>query len=101
MPFNIVFVASTANLSAAVWQRLACLSERISNQELLDLVLCFPLQQIGRWALSVWTYLCVSPYPYDHRYYDSDHDSDGGDSSSSSGTRRYRYYYYDNFAQSE
>ncbi|GFP95638.1 hypothetical protein PHJA_001708000 [Phtheirospermum japonicum] len=119
MPFNSVLVASTANVSAAVWQRLACLPERIGSDELLDLVICFPLQQIGRWALLVWTYLCVSPYPYDRHYYATDDDSDmdsddsgggtGGASSSSAGTGRYQYYYngnldsrdYDNYSHSD
>ncbi|KAL0369944.1 UNVERIFIED_CONTAM: hypothetical protein Sangu_0312500 [Sesamum angustifolium] len=92
MPFNGVLVASTANASAELWQRLACLPERISSDRMLDLVLCFPLQQLGRWALYVWTYLCVSPYPhrrhYATSYYDddsSDEDSDDGRSGGGSG----------------
>ncbi|KAI3461900.1 hypothetical protein Pfo_018563 [Paulownia fortunei] len=103
MPFNSVLVVSMANISAEVWQQLACLPERISSDQLLDLVICFPLQQLGRWALYVWTYLCVSPHPHPHHYVDdSDEDSDddggggGGRSggASSSANTQYQYYYY-------
>ncbi|KAL2239706.1 uncharacterized protein LOC105170588 [Sesamum indicum] len=97
MPFNGVLVASTANASAELWQRLACLSERISSDRMLDLVLCFPLQQLGRWALYVWTYLCVSPYPHRRHYATSyysddsfDEDSDD-DSALSSANPQYVY----------
>ncbi|XP_041998196.1 uncharacterized protein LOC121748042 [Salvia splendens] len=101
MPFNSVLLISTANRSAEVWQQLACLPERISSDEMVDLVLCFPLQQLGRWALYVWTYLCVSPYPHRHHYeasYTSDDDSDYDDAGgpSSSGNHDYHYCLYCN-----
>ncbi|KAL1565707.1 hypothetical protein AAHA92_01400 [Salvia divinorum] len=103
MPFNSVLLISTANRSAAVWQQLACLPERISSDEMVDLVICFPLQQLGRWALYVWTYLCVSPYPHRHHYeafYSSDEsdydDGDDGGGPSSSGNHDYHYCLYCN-----
>ncbi|XP_051131482.1 uncharacterized protein LOC127251702 [Andrographis paniculata] len=101
MPFNGVLVASTASVSAELWQQVACLPERdrVSSDQLLDLVIGFPLRQLGRWALYVWTYLCVSPYPHRLRspdsYYggsSSDDDSDGGGggtASASSGSTQY------------
>ncbi|XP_047968681.1 uncharacterized protein LOC125212526 isoform X2 [Salvia hispanica] len=103
MPFNSVLLISTATRSAEVWQQLACLPERISSDEMVDLVVCFPLQQLGRWALYVWTYLCVSPYPHRHHYeasYTSDDDSDYDDADaagpSSSGNHDYHYCLYCN-----
>ncbi|KAL3828859.1 hypothetical protein ACJIZ3_017661 [Penstemon smallii] len=76
MPFNSVLVVSVAKKSAGVWQEVACLPERIGSQQLIDLVICFPLQQIGRWLLYVWTYLCVSAYPhaYDSSFFTDDSD---------------------------
>ncbi|XP_057780226.1 uncharacterized protein LOC130998838 [Salvia miltiorrhiza] len=98
MPFNSVLLISTATRSAELWQRLACLPERISSDEMVDLVICFPLQQLGRWALYVWTFLCVSPYPHRHHYdaaynsddsdYYDDDDSDGG-----GGASNHDYHY--------
>ncbi|KAL8026786.1 hypothetical protein ABFX02_14G051500 [Erythranthe guttata] len=87
MPFNSVLVAATAEISAAVWQRLACLPERISSDQMLELVVSFPLQQLGRFALFVWTYLCVAPHPNRHLYYASYYgdDSDGEDSDEGGG----------------
>ncbi|KAI3826573.1 hypothetical protein L1987_00621 [Smallanthus sonchifolius] len=82
MVFNTVLVTSVATASADVWQSVACISERISSQELLDLVICFPLQQLGRFALCVWSFFCIPPSPpesyyYSYSYYDeSDYDSD-------------------------
>ncbi|KAI3683450.1 hypothetical protein L1987_83953 [Smallanthus sonchifolius] len=84
MVFNTVLVTSVATASADVWQSVACISERISRQELLDLVICFPLQQLGRFALCVWNFFCIPPSPpesyyYSYSYYDddeSDYDSD-------------------------
>lgn len=102
MPFNSVLLASTANRSAELWQQAACLPERISSDEMVDLVICFPLQQLGRWALYIWTYLCFSPYPHRHHYATSDYsdnDSDddgGGGGASSSGNNDHHYCSYCN-----
>ncbi|XP_049401577.1 uncharacterized protein LOC125865424 [Solanum stenotomum] len=69
MPFNGVLLVSVAKTSAEVWQFLSCLADPIDSEELLDLVICFPLQQLGRLALCVWTFLCVPPDPYYYRRY--------------------------------
>ncbi|PWA56819.1 hypothetical protein CTI12_AA417920 [Artemisia annua] len=82
MVFNTVLVTSVATVSADIWQSVACISDRITNEELLDLVICFPLQQLGRFALVVWNFLCVPPappeyYTYVYTTYDeTDYDSD-------------------------
>lgn len=66
MTFNGVLVVSVAKVSAEIWQLLACLPEPVSSQQLLDLVIRFPLQQIGRLALFVCTFICFphNLYPY-------------------------------------
>ncbi|GMP92148.1 hypothetical protein CsSME_00042492 [Camellia sinensis var. sinensis] len=81
MVFNSLVVLTVANISADVWQYVACFPERISSDQLLDLVCCFPLQQFGRLAFCLWTFFCLPPSPvYSYSYssssYDSDSDSD-------------------------
>ncbi|KAL8480850.1 hypothetical protein ACS0TY_026833 [Phlomoides rotata] len=93
MPFNSVLLVSTANKSAELWQQAACLPERISSDEMMDLVLCFPLHQLGRWALYLWTYLCYSPYPHRHRYAASYSDDDASDGDGGAPASYYIYGY--------
>lgn len=86
MVFNSVMVVWVANRSADVWQYVACIPDRLSSQQLLDLICCFPLQQFGRFALCLWTFFCLPPS--DSYYYSSSNDSD-----SSSSAPDYDYYY--------
>ncbi|KAI3716487.1 hypothetical protein L1987_67399 [Smallanthus sonchifolius] len=80
MVFNTVLVASVATVSADIWQSISCFSERISSEELLDLVICFPLQQLGQFALCLWNFFCLPLSPADSYYlsytYDDADDSD-------------------------
>ncbi|KAK4719040.1 hypothetical protein R3W88_017378 [Solanum pinnatisectum] len=69
MTFNGVLVVSVAKVSAEIWQLLACLPEPVSSQQLLDLVICYPFQQIGRLALCFCTFLCYPPNLYSYRSY--------------------------------
>ncbi|CAM8886553.1 hypothetical protein QQ045_025024 [Rhodiola kirilowii] len=94
MVFNSTAMISVARASAEAWQVMACLPERLSSDQLLDLVICFPLQQLSRLALCIWTVCCFSPYPNSYpRYYPGDLDSSSS-SSSTSDDEEYRYYYY-------
>uniref|UniRef100_A0A7N0T883 Uncharacterized protein n=1 Tax=Kalanchoe fedtschenkoi TaxID=63787 RepID=A0A7N0T883_KALFE len=94
MVFSSMAVVSVARASADAWQVLACLPERLSSDQLLDLVICFPLQRMSRLALCIWTVFCFSPYPSSYpRYYPAD-SSSSSDSSSTSDDDEYRYYYY-------
>lgn len=77
---------SVAHLSAEMWQRLRRIppSERIGSSEMLNLVCCFPLQELGRLALWLLTFLSLPPpdflYPEadeeDYRDRDRDRDRD-------------------------
>ncbi|EEF38996.1 conserved hypothetical protein [Ricinus communis] len=75
MVFNSLIIASVAHTSADLWQEIARIQvqDRISSHQLLDLICCFPLQQLGSFALWLWTFLCLPPpdsfYPY--TYYSS------------------------------
>merc|ERR1712226_250441 len=88
MVFNSLMVLSVAHVSADAWQYIACNPERLSSHQLLDLICCFPLQQLGRLALCLWTFLCLPPPDsfYSYAYYSSssssDDDDDDDDSSS-------------------
>ncbi|KAI3723345.1 hypothetical protein L2E82_34849 [Cichorium intybus] len=84
MVFNSALIASVATVSTDVWQSVACISDRISSRELLDLVVCFPLQLLGRFMLCVWTCFCVPPSPTDSYYSYSYYDDDDWDSDSDS-----------------
>ncbi|XP_004294952.1 PREDICTED: uncharacterized protein LOC101314833 [Fragaria vesca subsp. vesca] len=89
MVFNSLIVVSVAHVSAEAWQQVACLPERLSSSQLLDLVCFIPLQELGRLALCLWTFLCVPPPDsYYSRY------SDDSSSSSSSTAVDYDDYYY-------
>ncbi|KAM7523055.1 hypothetical protein LguiA_012957 [Lonicera macranthoides] len=99
MVFNSVLVSSVAHTSADIWQKLACFGERnrISSSDLLELVICFPLQQFGRLALSLWNFFCVPP-PSTHSYYTYSHYDDSESESDSDSTNpdyehNDRYYY--------
>lgn len=104
MVFNGGMLVSAAKTSSEVWQYMACLGEeqRIDGQQMVDLVICFPLQQLGRLLFYLWTFLCVPPqlyYPNNNAtisYYDdtdtSDDDDDDDDGSSTPTTFRYFYY---------
>ncbi|KDP30590.1 hypothetical protein JCGZ_16243 [Jatropha curcas] len=83
MVFNSLMVLSVAHKSADLWQEIARiqLQERVSSHQLLDLICCFPLQQLGSFALWLWTFLCLPPpdsfYPYS--YYSNSSSSDEDD----------------------
>lgn len=63
MVFNGRTVMSVAHLSAEIWQLLRRIppSDRLSSREMLELVCLFPLQQLGRFALWLLTFLCLPP----------------------------------------
>ncbi|GKC02409.1 hypothetical protein Tco_0994019 [Tanacetum coccineum] len=71
MVFNTVLIATTASVSADIWQSIACSTERISGEELLDLVICFPLQELAHFVICVWNFLCLPWSPHVESYYSS------------------------------
>ncbi|KAL1202949.1 hypothetical protein V5N11_015202 [Cardamine amara subsp. amara] len=97
MVFNGGTVMSVAHLSAEIWQRLRRIppSDRISSHEMLELVCFFPLQQLGRLALCLLTFLCLPPpsvlYPEVDED-DRDHGFTYGSASSSIGTYQSHFH---------
>ncbi|CAG7884437.1 unnamed protein product [Brassica rapa] len=63
MVFSGGTVMSVAHLSAEMWQRLRRIppSERIGSSEMINLVCCFPLLELGRLALWILTFLSLPP----------------------------------------
>ncbi|XP_010483129.1 PREDICTED: uncharacterized protein LOC104761715 [Camelina sativa] len=99
MVFRGDTVMSVAHISAEIFQRLRLIrpSDRISSGEMLQLVCCFPLQQLGRFVFWFWNYICVPPPEI--LYFDggrdgNDDDDDGYGSSSSSSIATHHHNYY-------
>lgn len=65
MVFNSPIIVGVANVSADLCQYIACNPERLSSDEVLYLLFCFPCQQLRRFALCFWTFFCFPvPNPY-------------------------------------
>ncbi|KAJ8771686.1 hypothetical protein K2173_026863 [Erythroxylum novogranatense] len=73
-------VVTVANVSANLCQYIACNPERLAGDQVLQLLFCFPLRELGRLALSLWTYLCYNPNNSFSPFSDSDSDSDSSHS---------------------
>ncbi|CAI0433152.1 unnamed protein product [Linum tenue] len=73
MVLNSNLVVTVADVSANLCQYIACNPERLPSDQVLHLIFCVPMQQFGRLALSLWTYLCYNPNPAN---YVSDLESD-------------------------
>ncbi|KAJ0246107.1 Uncharacterized protein HA466_0176840 [Hirschfeldia incana] len=97
MVFRGDTVMSVAHLSAEMSQRLRWIpaSGRIRSGEMLQLVCCFPLQQLGRFVLWFWNYICVAPPETDDDWDDDDVSSSSSSSSSSpSSIVNHQNYYH-------
>lgn len=80
MVANSVLIVSVAKISAEFWLHIACLSEHVSSEQLLDLICCLPLEHLGRLALCLWTFFCLPPSPDTTYYYTYDSDDDESNS---------------------
>ncbi|CAN1765297.1 hypothetical protein LINPERHAP1_LOCUS9586 [Linum perenne] len=79
MVLNTNLAVAVAGVSANLCQYIACNPERLPSDQVLHLIFCLPVQQLGRVAISLWTYLCYNPNPANYiTDLDSDSDSDGG-----------------------
>ncbi|PNX58305.1 hypothetical protein L195_g050843, partial [Trifolium pratense] len=98
MVFNTPMIVRVARVSTQAWQWLSCIHDPIDSDQLLDLLCCFPLQQLGRLTLCLCSFFCL-PQRY-YSLYSSFSDSDdfasgsGSDSGSSSSTLHLEHDYY-------
>lgn len=75
MVFCSFIVLSVAHLSADASQSIARFPDPLTSHQLLYLLFAFPLQQLSRLALSLWTLFCVPPPgSFYYYYYSSDSD---------------------------
>lgn len=61
MVFNSPLVVGVAKISANACQYIACNPERLSADQVLHLLFCFPFQQLRRLAFCLWTFFCFPP----------------------------------------
>ncbi|KAJ7976381.1 Vacuolar fusion protein [Quillaja saponaria] len=74
MVLNSGLAVKVANVSADVCQYIACNPERLSTDTVLQLLFCFPLQELRTFTISLWTFLRYRSYDDDdHR---RQHDDD-------------------------
>lgn len=99
MVFSGKIVVSTVKISATVWQVVACLPERLTNEELIYLFFRFPLQQMRRLTRCLWIFLLTPPNldddDSDYMYISSGDDDFANDNDDDLDDRRYitfRYY---------
>jgi hypothetical protein len=97
MVFNTPIIVRVARVSTQAWQWLACIHDPIDSDQLLDLLCCFPLHQLGRLTLCLCSFFCL---PQRYSIYSSFSDSDdsgsgsGSESGSSSSTLHLEHDYY-------
>ncbi|CAM8970598.1 unnamed protein product [Rhodiola kirilowii] len=97
MVFNSKMVLSTVKVSTGVWQTLACLPERLTNEELVNVFFRFPLQQMRRLARCLLIFFLTPPNSASGSSYHEDYDSEytyrsGDDDNSDDGYITYQYY---------
>ncbi|PIN20418.1 hypothetical protein CDL12_06888 [Handroanthus impetiginosus] len=61
MVFNSPLVVGVVKISANACQYVACNPERLSSDQVLHLLFCFPFQQLHRLAFCLWTFFCFPP----------------------------------------
>ncbi|KAL6506057.1 hypothetical protein OROMI_031627 [Orobanche minor] len=61
MVFNSPLVVGVAKVSANACQYIACNPERLSTDEVLHLLFCFPFQQFRRFAFCLCSFFCFPP----------------------------------------
>ncbi|KAK1411909.1 hypothetical protein QVD17_32759 [Tagetes erecta] len=79
MVMNSPLVVAVANISADICQYIACNPERLSSEQVLRLIFCFPFQQFRRFALCLWTFFC---FPVNTGFYSSSSSSSSSSFSS-------------------
>lgn len=61
MVFNSATVMAVAEVSTDTWQLIWRVpsSQRINTEQLLDIAVCFPMHQLSRFVLCLWTFMCL------------------------------------------
>ncbi|GMH28384.1 hypothetical protein Nepgr_030227 [Nepenthes gracilis] len=84
MVLNSRVAVQVANVSASLCQYISCNPEILRSEEVLDLIFCFPFQQIRRLFLCFSTFFCFPPLdPFSSRSFSASSSSSSDDSISS------------------
>ncbi|EOA36568.1 hypothetical protein CARUB_v10011735mg [Capsella rubella] len=61
MVFNSATIMAVAEVSTDTWQMIWRVpsSQRINTEQLLDIAVCYPVHQLGRFVLCLWTFMCL------------------------------------------
>ncbi|WOL04234.1 hypothetical protein Cni_G12955 [Canna indica] len=62
MVFNAWWVEAVARVSAEACQYVACNPERLSSEEVLDLICCLPLRHLRRLSICLFSFFCFPPF---------------------------------------
>ncbi|CAH2033470.1 unnamed protein product [Thlaspi arvense] len=83
MVFNSAAVVAVADVSTETWQLIWRIppSQRIDTQQLMDMAVCYPMYQLSRFVLCLWTFMCL---PSSDSFYSYTYDETQSASSSSS-----------------
>ncbi|KAG7600616.1 hypothetical protein ISN44_As06g046990 [Arabidopsis suecica] len=85
MVFNGATVMAVAEVSTDTWQLIWRVpsSQRINTEQLLDIAVCFPMHQLSRFVLCLWTFMCLpssdSFYSYTYETLSASSSSDADD----------------------
>ncbi|CAH8255667.1 unnamed protein product [Arabidopsis lyrata] len=85
MVFNSATVMAVAEVSTDTWQLIWRVpsSQRINTEQLLDIAVCFPMHQLSRFVLCLWTFMCLpssdSFYSYTYETLSASSSSDADD----------------------
>uniref|UniRef100_A0A1J3JZJ5 Uncharacterized protein n=1 Tax=Noccaea caerulescens TaxID=107243 RepID=A0A1J3JZJ5_NOCCA len=85
MVFNSAAVVAVADVSTEAWQLIWRVpsSQRVNTHQLLDTAFIFPMQQLSRFVLCLWTFMCLpssdSFYSYDYETQSASSSSDAAD----------------------
>lgn len=81
MVFSSATVMAVADVSTDTWQMIWRIpsSERISTNQLLDMAFSLPMHQLSRFALCLWTFMCL---PSSDSFYSYTYESLSASSSS-------------------
>ncbi|KAF8090991.1 hypothetical protein N665_0460s0032 [Sinapis alba] len=63
MVFNSAAVVAIADVSTETWQLMWRIpsSQRINTRQLVDMAVCYPMYQLSRLVLCLWTFMCLPP----------------------------------------
>ncbi|KAJ4917981.1 hypothetical protein Rs2_03531 [Raphanus sativus] len=84
MVFNSAAVVAIADVSTETWQLMWRIpsSQRINTRQLVDMAVCYPMYQLSRLVLCLWTFMCLPPDDsfYSYTYHNESHSSSSSSS---------------------